>query len=101
MFVRLQLFATAFLVVCVGSITDARNRVPLAAQPLLLGFALTLTGLAFMQNAGYAVRFAYANERPMKANQKKTHFMSILLVIFRLDLQHIFSATRRAFLRNF
>ncbi|KAI6199688.1 hypothetical protein M3Y96_00653400 [Aphelenchoides besseyi] len=50
-----QLFATAFLVICVGTISDKRNYVPIWAQPFLLSLSLTLIGIAFSLNAGYAI----------------------------------------------
>ncbi|KAI6237146.1 Major intrinsic protein domain containing protein [Aphelenchoides besseyi] len=50
-----QLFATAFLVICVGTISDKRNFVPIWAQPFLLSLSLTLIGIAFSLNAGYAI----------------------------------------------
>ncbi|KAI6230222.1 hypothetical protein M3Y99_01089400 [Aphelenchoides fujianensis] len=50
-----QLLGTAFLVVCVGAVADKRNQVPVWIQPLLISLALTLIGLAFSMNAGYAI----------------------------------------------
>jgi len=65
-----QVVGTAILVVLIAALTDARNQAPLGnLSALLIGFVVTIIGLAYGTNAGYAINpardfgprlFAYA-----------------------------------------
>uniref|UniRef100_A0A915DIB8 Uncharacterized protein n=1 Tax=Ditylenchus dipsaci TaxID=166011 RepID=A0A915DIB8_9BILA len=48
-------FGTAFLCICIGMITDRRNRIDLWLQSTLIGLSLALIGTAFGYNAGFGV----------------------------------------------
>uniref|UniRef100_A0A915D2T2 Uncharacterized protein n=1 Tax=Ditylenchus dipsaci TaxID=166011 RepID=A0A915D2T2_9BILA len=50
-----QVFGTAFLCICIGMITDRRNRIDLWLQSTLIGLSLALIGTAFGYNAGFGV----------------------------------------------
>jgi glycerol uptake facilitator protein len=65
-----QVVGTAILIVLIAALTDARNQAPLGnLSALLIGFVVTIIGLAYGTNAGYAINpardfgprlFAYA-----------------------------------------
>ncbi|KAI1720549.1 major intrinsic protein domain-containing protein [Ditylenchus destructor] len=50
-----QVTGTAFLCICIGMITDRRNRIDLWLQPYLIGLSLLLIGVALGYNSGFAV----------------------------------------------
>jgi glycerol uptake facilitator protein len=51
-----QVVGTAILVILIAALTDARNQAPLGnLSALLIGFVVTIIGLAYGTNAGYAI----------------------------------------------
>lgn len=50
-----QAIGTAFLCICIGMITDRRNRIDLWLQPYIIGLSLILIGMALGYNSGFAV----------------------------------------------
>jgi glycerol uptake facilitator-like aquaporin len=50
-----QISSTGLLCFCVAIITDKRNRIPMAAQPALLGAMLTAICAGFALNSGNAM----------------------------------------------